>query len=130
MTRAGNPGDWWKAVTFEQKEFNRKQEVRVMKRSGGFVFPALLLTLLAFMPNSAAGQYTVVASGLQGPRGLAFGPGGRLYVTQTGTGENGKITEIQNPFSSSPSTRDLVTGLVAAGPEGERVGPAAISALG
>ena len=102
-----------------------------MKRSGGFVFPALLFTLLAFIPNSAAGQsYTVVADGLQGPRGLAFGPGGKLYVTQTGTGENAKITEIQNPLSSSPSTRDLVTGLVAAGEEGELVGPDGISVLG
>ncbi len=101
-----------------------------MKRSVAIAIPALLLTLLTFLPNSASGQFSVVAGGLQGPRGLAFGPGGKLYVTQTGTGDNGKITEIQNPLSASPSTRDLVTGLVAAGEEGEMVGPAGISALG
>lgn len=69
---------------------------------------------------TAADPFTVVIGGLQSPRGLSFGPGGRLYVAQAGSGENtGKITEIRNPWAVHPSARDIITGLLSVGEEGE-----------
>jgi hypothetical protein len=99
---------------------------------GRIFVPAALLTLLALVPGAALGQYTVVVGGLNSPRGLTFGPGGRLYVAQAGSGgNNGKITEISNPWASTPVVRDVVTGLISAvHTEGEAVGVDGISALG
>ena len=73
-----------------------------------------------------------MAGGLNSPRGLTFGPGGRLYVAQAGSGgNNGKITEISNPWASTPVVRDVVTGLISTvHTEGEAVGVDGISALG
>ena len=57
----------------------------------------LALVLMAFAPAaSAAGPtVTVVASGLDNPRGLAFSPEGALYVTEAGTG--GAVCGIPSP---------------------------------
>jgi glucose/arabinose dehydrogenase len=77
--------------------------------------------------------YTVVADGLQSPRGLTFGPGGRLYVAQAGSGGNtGVITEIRDAWTVAPVRRDVVTGLLSIAGEnpGEFVGVDGISALG
>ena len=38
------------------------------------------------LPAQLSANATVVASGLQGPRGLRFGPDGDLYVAEAGTG--------------------------------------------
>ena len=76
--------------------------------------------------------YTVVAGGLASPRGLTFGPGGRLYVAQAGTGgHTGKISEIRKR-TSNPEVRDVVTGLLSIPGEdpGEYVGVDGLSALG
>ena len=43
---------------------------------------ALGVRMLAQLPANA----TVYASGLEGPRGLAFGPDGSLYVAEAGLG--------------------------------------------
>ncbi|MBC8101953.1 MAG: ScyD/ScyE family protein [Cytophagales bacterium] len=46
----------------------------------------------ALLPASAAFaqfDFTVVMSGLNNPRGLAFGPGGALFVTEAGVGGSG-----------------------------------------
>ncbi len=88
----------------------------------------LLTTALLASAAYAEDAYTVVASGLQSPRGLAAAPGGRLYVAQAGSGgTSGKITEIRNYWTSSPATRDVVTGLVSIGGDGEFVGVDGIS---
>jgi hypothetical protein len=62
---------------------------------------------------------TQVIGGLHSPRGLAFSPGGQLFIAQTGDQETaGSIIEILNPLDTLPITRTLVSGL----PNGE-LGP-------
>ena len=92
---------------------------------------ATLFALLTAGPAMATPPFTIVADHLQSPRGLAFGPGGRLYVAQTGSGaSSGKITEIERPWSTYRTTRDVVTGLISVGDEGEFVGVSGLSVLG
>ncbi len=84
-----------------------------MKLASRFL-SAVLFPSLVIAPAIAAGPFTVVADGLQNPRGLAFGPGGRLYVAQAGSGgatATGKITEIRYPWLANPAVHDVVTGL-------------------
>ena len=76
--------------------------------------------LLTMLPAMAAAPFTVVLDGLQSPRGLAFGPGGRLYVAQAGSGGNtGAIIEIRNPWAGNPSAKNVASGLPSAGGAGE-----------
>lgn len=50
----------------------------------------LLASLLVFSgPASAYSSWEVVASGLDNPRGLAFGPGGAVFVAEAGSGGDG-----------------------------------------
>jgi hypothetical protein len=99
-----------------------------MKRFVQALVALILFTAVASVPAAVA-QYTVVANGLQSPRGLSFGPAGQLYVVQAGSGGNtGKITEIRNPWTGSPTTRDVVTGLISlVAREGEAVSADGIS---
>src|SRR5712691_6262638 len=56
------------------------------------LIPALVVTLaVALTGASGAGATTtsVVMSGLDNPRGLAFGPEGALYVAEAGRGGSG-----------------------------------------
>lgn len=96
-----------------------------------FVF-ATLLALLVLSPYASLGQFSVVVGGLNSPRGLSFGPGGRLYVAQAGSGgTTGKISQIPNPWAATPVIQDMVTGIISAvHTEGEAVGVDGISALG
>jgi len=72
-----------------------------------------------------------VLDGLQSPRGLAFGPGGRLYVAQAGSGDStGKVTEIRNPWATNPAVQDVASGLLSFGAEGEFESVDGISVLG
>ena len=95
---------------------------------------AVLFALLMIAPAIAGGPFTVVVGGLQNPRGLTFGPGGRLYVAQAGTGggtATGKITEIRYPWLANPAVHDVVTGLISLGtPEGGIVSVAGLSTIG
>lgn len=89
--------------------------------------------VLAVAPAFAAGPFTVVANGLQNPRGLTFGPGGRLYVAQAGAGGatlTGKITEIRYPWQANPAIHDVVTGLISVTDNGQAVSAAGLSANG
>jgi len=50
------------------------------------IVSALMMVLLAPSAWAQSSNFTVVASGLNGPRGLKFGPDGALYVAEAGSG--------------------------------------------
>jgi hypothetical protein len=96
---------------------------------------------------SAQPQLTIVASGLNNPRGLGFGPNGVLYVAEAGLGAGdeqggfglglgftGSITEIRDAGTPHPRWQRLVTGLVSVGDteQGfpEVLGPDGLSVFG
>src|SRR5260370_1492703 len=95
---------------------------------------AVLFILLMIAPAIASGPFTVVVDGLQGPRGLTFGPGGRLYVAEAGCGgatATGKITELRYPWLANPAVHDVVAGLISVGDqEGGSVSAAGLSTIG
>ncbi len=92
---------------------------------------ALLVFLLsmATVPSALAGSVTPVATGLNNPRGLAFGAiDGHLYVAEAGLGAGdgkggfavgigftGSISEILNPASPNPTVQRVVTELASVG---------------
>jgi hypothetical protein len=103
--------------------------------------------LAACATVAVAQQLTPLATGLNNPRGLAFGPNGSLYVAEAGLGAGdgqggfgvgvgftGAITEIRQVSSARPTSRRVVTGLASVGDTEngfpEVVGPDGISLLG
>jgi hypothetical protein len=73
-------------------------------------FHVLLLGVafaLALGPPAAADDIHVVADGLDNPRGLAFGPGGDLYVAESGRGGSG-------PCLGTPETGETCFGTTGA----------------
>jgi glucose/arabinose dehydrogenase len=57
---------------------------------------ASLLTLFSAPSDTAAAQpFEVIASGLDNPRGLAFGPDGALDVVEAGRGSDGPCTPFE-----------------------------------
>src|SRR5215210_1256779 len=61
------------------------------------------LALALAVPAAADDDPKVVADGLDNPRGLAFGPGGHLYVAESGRGGEG-------PCISNPEFGDICFG--------------------
>lgn len=66
-------------------------------RCAQILLPATLLAA-SISPNpihaQASSNVTVVATGLEGPRGLKFGPDGMLYVAEAGTGGTTSTTGL------------------------------------
>ncbi len=99
---------------------------------------AVAAALSLGIANAADPPYTIVAGDLASPRGLAFGPGGRLYFAQAGLGDDGagnptatgKISEIRYPWLPKPAIRDLVTGLVSITDEHQPIGVSGLSVHG
>src|SRR5437762_9239546 len=105
---------------------NLKQHLR-----GTFFALAIVGALLA-LPKAEA-TITDVVGGLHSPRGLAFGPGGQLFVAQTGDDTvDGSIIEILSPMAIHPIVRTIVSGLPVVGDpdEGEFLGVSGISVFG
>jgi hypothetical protein len=97
----------------------------------------IVMGLAVGLASSAIAQNTItqVVGGLHSPRGLAFGPGGQLFVAQTGDQTvDGSIIEILSPMAINPQVRTIVSGLpvVAVGDpeEGEFLGVDGISIFG
>jgi hypothetical protein len=114
---------------------------------GRRLIPALVVALAVILTGaSGAGAATtsVVMSGLDNPRGLAFGPEGALYVAEAGRGGPGPcilLRPVPMPFCYGPTgavsrlwrgeQERVATGLPSyAGPAGEATGPHDISFLG
>ena len=85
----------------------RSRSVRPLLRvaAGGLVAVALGLGTTALSPPSgaapfgapAASNLSVVFAGLNGPKHLAFGPDGALYVAESGTGASAAGPPIPCP---------------------------------
>ena len=74
----------------------------------------LVLTLTVFSASASAQTITQVMSGLDAPRGLAFGPEGGLYVTEAGVpGNSGNCVAValgSNCFSETGKVTRLYRG--------------------
>jgi hypothetical protein len=105
----------------------------VKSQLGGAIIVMMLAVGLA---ASAIAQSPIieVVGGLHSPRGLAFGPGGQLFVAQTGETDtvDGSIIEILSPMAVRPNVRTIVTDLPVVGDpdEGEFLGVSGISVFG
>src|SRR6266567_3268455 len=106
----------------------------------------ILIAVIAAASFTFAAQaqpVTPVANGLNSPRGLAFGPGGSLFVAEAGLGAGdghggpgngagftGSVTEVHGPGSAHPTARRIVAGLGSIAEDGEALGPHGVSVLG
>jgi hypothetical protein len=68
------------------------QRFRMLK-----IFSALIVVLVSPSAWAQSSGFTVVASGLDGPRGLKFGPDGALYVAEAGRGGPTLSTDLPCP---------------------------------
>jgi hypothetical protein len=108
---------------------------------------AVVVTLAAALTvasGAGAAKTSVVMSGLDNPRGLAFGPEGALYVAEAGRGGPGPcilLRPVPMPFCYGPTgavsrlwrgeQERVATGLPSySGPAGDATGPHDISFLG
>jgi hypothetical protein len=108
---------------------------------------AVVVTLAVALTGASGARATttsVVMSGLDNPRGLAFGPEGALYVAEAGRGGPGPcifLRPVPMPFCYGPTgavsrlwrgeQERVATGLPSyAGPAGDATGPHDISFLG
>src|SRR5437867_4572880 len=99
---------------------------------GRSFFALAIIGALLTLPSAQA-AITEVVGGLHSPRGLAFGPGGQLFVAQSGDDTvDGSIIEILSPMAVRPNVRTIVSGLAVTGDpeEGEFLGVSGISASG
>jgi hypothetical protein len=70
----------------------------------------VVLGLEVLEARDCPSNFTVIASGLEGPRGLTFAPGGGLYVAEAGLGGTSPSTGQQvpppvGPYTGGPTAR-------------------------
>ena len=108
--------------------------MRYVRLRGLAVIGGALLAIALFAPAGAAGARpatSVVADGLHSPRGLDFGPGGILYVAESGDATHGgAVLKIVNSASEHPTVRTVIGDLPTVGDEGEFIGIDGISVRG
>src|SRR5690242_4420063 len=121
-----------------------KRQKTVYSSAVGTAVSILLLGSGAISSARAVDQLTPVATGLNNPRGLAFGPNGSLYAAEAGLGAGdgssgaaagigltGSITEIKHLDGAHPDVSRIVTGLASSGPNvNSIVGPDGVSVQG
>ncbi len=110
-----------------------KPALRVTKSHFGGTTIVMVLAVGLAASAIAQSAVTEVVGGLHSPRGLAFGPGGQLFVAQTGDETvDGSIIEILSPMAINPQVRTIVSGLPVVGDpdEGEFLGVSGISVFG
>ena len=110
-----------------------KPAMRLAKSHVGGTIIVMVLTVGLAASATAQSTVTQVVGGLHSPRGLAFAPGGQLFVAQTGDETvNGSIIEILSPMSVRPIVRTIVSGLPVIGDpeEGEFLGVSGLSVFG
>jgi hypothetical protein len=107
------------------------------------IVPAIALTGVALSTSPSFAQVTPVASGLNNPRGLAFGPDGTLYVTEAGLGAGnaaggvtfgvgltGSLGRISDLSAAQPTYTRFITGLASSATADGVVGPDGVSLIG
>lgn len=95
--------------------------VRLLRRLG--ILSVVLLAALALAGTASAASVTVFATGLNNPRGLEFGPDGKLYVAEGGLG--GTLTTSsaqceQVPPPIGPYTGGFTADILSFAPNGTR----------
>src|SRR5260370_39492903 len=103
----------------------------------------LLMSILVSFAAVAYGQVTPVATGLNNPRGLAFGPGGVLYIGEAGLGAGngaggvglgvgfpGSVGEIRDLSSPHPTFTRIITRLASSAATGGRKVPGGVRPVG
>ena len=98
-----------------------------MKLIGSLSSLLVAATVRSFAPITSMAQPAIeptpfmVASGLEGPRGLRFGPDGYLYVAEAGTGGKtstaGQCTQVPTPPGPGPYTGGLTARISKISPE-------------
>ena len=104
---------------------------RIFVRFMSLIAIVILIGIPAFGNPIARPGINTVVSGLHSPRGLSFGPGNQLYVSEAGDATHaGSIIAIRNSMSNHPASRTIIDGLATIGDEGEFIGIDGISVLG
>jgi hypothetical protein len=111
-------------------EINTMNKTNIKQHLRRTSFALAIIGALFTLPSAEA-TITEVVGGLHSPRGLAFGPGGQLFVAQSGDDTvDGSIIEILSPMAMRPHVRTIVSGLPNVGEEGEFSGVDGISVFG